>query len=517
MSKKLGDLLVRGNLISTDQLHQAVKVQQESGGSLRSTFIQLGYVSDDDVTKLLSVHYGVPAIDFGTYEVDAEIASLIPEQIARKFQILPVRRSGKKLVIAMADPTDIVAMDEVKFLTGLEIEPVVASENAIIEWIESGYGTAAEAMVQGVAAYELESVDNSTLDQEPPVEIVTEPVLGREIGAVLTVNPVNAEYVVWYGTTRRPKNPSDPSQGYSAERDGKMHYGACSVFIPKSHKIGSVGSPWWKRLITLTDDRLKLMKVRETDGSAHWQEIADRMMAVAPEDQHGLVFVHGYNVSFEDAAVRAAQIGFDLSIKGAMAFFSWPSQGNLDGYLADEATIEVNEDALGEYLTTFAARSGARMVHIIAHSMGNRGVLRAVARIAADAERKSGVRFGQFFLAAADVDVDKFKQLAHAYREVAARATLYVSKRDLAVEASRWLHQFPRVGLMPPVTVIDGLDTINVTNSDLTFLGHGYVADSRDVLVDMHTLIHHNAPPDQRFGLRPTTSELGERYWLIGA
>ena len=156
-------------------------------------------------------------------------------------------------------------------------------------------------------------------------------------------------------------------------------------------------------------------------------------------------------------------------------------------------------------------------MHIIAHSMGNRGVLRAVNRIAAKAERRTGKPFGQVILAAADVDADVFRQLSAAYADVASRTTLYVSKRDRAVEASRWLHHFARAGLMPPTLVVPGIDTINVTNVDLTMLGHGYIAEARDVLIDMHALITRGAAPDERFGLREAKNEEGARYWLIGA
>jgi esterase/lipase superfamily enzyme len=326
-----------------------------------------------------------------------------------------------------------------------------------------------------------------------------------------------AEYVVWYGTNRRPNNPGDADKGYSAKRDDVLHYGSCRVFIPKSHKIGSMGSPWWKRLLTMTDDRLRLLATDELQQSAYWTGIAAQLAAIDADERCALVFVHGYNVSFQDAALRAAQIGFDLSVKGAMAFFGWPSQGSTSGYPADEATIEASEGVIADFMTDFAERSGAAAVHIIAHSMGNRGVLRAVNRIAAKAQRRSGKPFGQVILAAADVDADVFRQLSAAYADVASRTTLYVSKRDLAVEASRWLHNFPRAGLMPPTLVLPGIDTINVTNVDLTMLGHGYVADARDVLIDMHALITQGAPPDKRFGLREAKNEEGERYWLIGA
>jgi esterase/lipase superfamily enzyme len=327
-----------------------------------------------------------------------------------------------------------------------------------------------------------------------------------------------AEYLVWYGTNRRPIDPGDAGKGYSAAREepGVVHYGSCRVFIPKSHKIGSTGSPWWKRLLTLTDDRLRLLGIDELAREAYWDGVAARLALVAADERNALIFVHGYNVAFDDAALRAAQIGFDLSVKGAMAFFSWPSQGATGGYPADEATIEASEGAIANFMTDFADRSGAAAVHVIAHSMGNRGVLRAVNRIAAAAERRSGKPFGQIILAAADVDADVFRQLSAAYAEVAARTTLYVSKRDLAVEASRWLHAFPRAGLMPPVLVAPGIDTVNVTDVDLTLLGHGYVAEARAVLTDMHALITQGAAPDRRFGLRATTNEAGERYWLIG-
>ena len=344
---------------------------------------------------------------------------------------------------------------------------------------------------------------------------------GAELSGAVSQGPDQAEdkaeYVVWYGTNRRPNDPADPGKGYSARRDRVVHYGSCRVFIPQSHKIGSIGSPWWKRLLTLADDRLRLLTVSELAEMAYWEAVVSHLAAVSEDERNALIFVHGYNISFEDAALRAAQIGFDLSVKGAMAFFSWPSRGVPRRYAADAATIEASEGMIADFMTAFAERSGAKAVHIIAHSMGNRGVLRAVNRIAAQAQRRTGRPFGQIILAAADVDADVFRQLCVAYGEVASRTTLYISKRDLALEASHWLHEFPRAGLMPPICIVPGIDTINVTNVDLTMLGHGYVADARDVLGDMHALIRRGAPPHERFGLRETTDEKGQRFWLIGA
>jgi esterase/lipase superfamily enzyme len=122
---------------------------------------------------------------------------------------------------------------------------------------------------------------------------------------------------------------------------------------------------------------------------------------------------------------------------------------------------------------------------------------------------------GEIILAAADVDADTFRDLSGAYGRVSRRTTLYVSSRDLAIEASRWLHDFARAGLLPPIMIVPGIDTINVTNVDLTTLGHGYVADARAVLEDMHELLVHDTPPDRRFALRQGKTDVGERYWII--
>jgi esterase/lipase superfamily enzyme len=325
------------------------------------------------------------------------------------------------------------------------------------------------------------------------------------------------EYPVWFGTNRCLNDRHDASKGYSSERDGVVHYGQCQVYIPRAHKIGSVGSPWWKRISTWTDDRLKVTGLDELERDLFWNQIKRQLARVNVVERQAVIFIHGYNVSFRDAALRAAQIGFDLSIQGAMAFFSWPSRGTLQGYMADEATIEASEGDIAEFMTNFVTKSGAKTVHIIAHSMGNRGVLRAVNRIAQRAQRRSGVTFGQIILAAADVDASSFRQLSSAYRTVARNTTLYVSKRDRAVEASHWLHQFPRAGLMPPICIAPGIDTVGVTNVDVTLLGHGYVGDAREVLTDIHALITTGLPPGQRFGLHEQRTDQGEQYWLIRA
>ena len=325
-------------------------------------------------------------------------------------------------------------------------------------------------------------------------------------------------YPLWYGTNRRLIDPSDVTQGFSGERDTQMHYGSCQVAVPKSHRIGSAGSAWWQRLLPWKDDRLKLdrQSLAEMVEDQFWTGVRRALQEHDTGERMALVFIHGFNVSFEDAALRSAQIGFDLQVPGMTAFYSWPSKGKLTGYTADEASIQASEPYIAQFLSQFATQSGAERVHIIAHSMGNRGLLRSIQRIVHQAQVQSHVPFGQIFLAAPDEDPDVFRDLATAYQTVAQRTTLYVSAKDKALATSGIIHDYPRAGFSPPVTIVPGVDTVEVSNIDLTLLGHGYYGDARDLLQDMHNLLRHNTPPEQRFGLREVLAGGDRRYWMIG-
>jgi len=118
MSQRLGDLLVREKIITQDQLAQALKKQKQGGGRLGSVLVSLGFLTDEEVTNFLSRQYGVPAINLQFFEIDPNVVKLIPQETARKHQILPLSRVGASLTIAMVDPTNVFAMDDMKFMTG---------------------------------------------------------------------------------------------------------------------------------------------------------------------------------------------------------------------------------------------------------------------------------------------------------------------------------------------------------------------------------------------------------------
>jgi type IV pilus assembly protein PilB len=141
MPVKLGELLLKENMVNPQQLQEALSHQKMNGGKLGKAFVSLGYVKDEEITSLLSRQYGVPSINLDHFEVDPSIIKIIPAETARKYQILPLSRSGATLTIAMADPTNVFAMDDIKFMTGYNVEPVVASESSLDEAIEKYYGS----------------------------------------------------------------------------------------------------------------------------------------------------------------------------------------------------------------------------------------------------------------------------------------------------------------------------------------------------------------------------------------
>jgi type IV pilus assembly protein PilB len=143
MAVRIGELLLKEKRITPEQLQEALNYQRQNGGKLGFNLIKLGFVKDDEITALLSKQYGVPSIALGQFDVDASVVKLVPAETAQKYQIIPLSRSGATLTIAMTDPTNVFAMDDIKFMTGYNVEPVVASETAVVEAITKYYGRAA--------------------------------------------------------------------------------------------------------------------------------------------------------------------------------------------------------------------------------------------------------------------------------------------------------------------------------------------------------------------------------------
>lgn len=332
--------------------------------------------------------------------------------------------------------------------------------------------------------------------------------LASYLSCILQPSPTEGhDVIVWYGTNRASSSPGIFIEGRSTDTS----YGRCRVFVPKNRIKGSLGRHFFGRML-LGDNRVFVNKIEPLDERAFWLELKSCIMTDDEAEQQVLVFLHGYRTSFMDAARRTAQLKVDLEHAGPAVFFSWPSFGNLADYPGDEAAIDGSEIPIQNFLTELAKHSGASAVHIIAHSMGNRALTRALHAITLATHSGSSVRFGQVFFAAPDVDSDYFRSVSGAYASISTRSTLYVTDDDKAIMASAGIHRYPRAGLMPPITIVPSVDTIDASQVNIGLLGHDYALTTRTLLSDINRLLQDNSEPDIRFGLEPMY-EKGIKYW----
>jgi esterase/lipase superfamily enzyme len=265
--------------------------------------------------------------------------------------------------------------------------------------------------------------------------------------------------------------------------------------------MGDLETPtWWSfSVLANAGGYVTLTRVGYEDRGAFFQDVHAAVASSATKS--AFVFIHGYNVSFEDAARRTAQMAYDLGFDGAPILYSWPSQGKTQEYPADEDSVQWTVEHLRAFLIDVAQKSGAQRVQLIAHSMGNRALLNALDQLA---ETHSTVRFREVVLAAPDIDADIFRQLSAAICSQSGRVTLYASSADLALTASQQFHKYSRAGESGKnIVVLSGIDTIDATRVDTGFLGHSYFADNRSILADVFSLFRYDLPAQSRFGLEP--------------
>ncbi len=214
-----------------------------------------------------------------------------------------------------------------------------------------------------------------------------------------------------------------------------------------------------------------------------------------------LVFVHGYNFEFDEAALWTAQLRHYLGFAGPVVLYSWASRGERLGYKSDEQAIARSTPRLQAFLQELSTSAGPVSVHLLAHSMGSRAVLGALNRIGSERPGQPPL-FRQLILAAPDIDANEFRKLAEPALKAAERTTLYVSTRDRALIASGHYHGYARAGdASRELVLLPGVDTVDVTPVDRSRIHHNYYLENRWVLADMYELLRDNTPPSQRFGL----------------
>jgi len=190
MINRLGDMLVEAGKISPDQLREALDAQKKDGGRLGTNLVKLGAISEEDLVDFLSQRYGVPAINLSEVEVDENIIKIIPAEVARKYTILPVSKAGARLTIAMVDPTNVFAMDDIKFMTGYNVEPVVASEVAVRAAIDEYYGSTHSIELRKVMEdlVETDDADLEVLEEDEDLDLAALEQQSEEAPVVRLVN-----------------------------------------------------------------------------------------------------------------------------------------------------------------------------------------------------------------------------------------------------------------------------------------------------------------------------------------
>jgi esterase/lipase superfamily enzyme len=226
-----------------------------------------------------------------------------------------------------------------------------------------------------------------------------------------------------------------------------------------------------------------------------------------------LLFVHGYNVKFEDALLRTAQVAYDLHFVGIPALFSWPSEGAASMYTVDVNNVTWSRPHFAQYLQVLREQLGTQTVHIVAHSMGTRLVAETIAAMTPP-QAAFGARFRQIVLAAPDIDADTFKNFAKAFPEKADRFTLYASSADKALAASKIVNGYPPAGdAGQNLVIVNAVDTVDASTVYTDFIGHAYYGDNRSVLSDIFQVIRNGTPPQDRQLKEMTRGD--QRYWLF--
>jgi len=323
---------------------------------------------------------------------------------------------------------------------------------------------------------------------------------------------------IFYATDRQDTHSADPLLRYSGERapGGELARGYCDVSIPSIHVKGELESPSWLQLEFTPDPEkhvvLKTVQPLATD--AFYDMVAARV--AASPSKEAVVYIHGFNNSFENAARQTAQIALDAGFDGAPILYSWPSKNRLLSYTQDEDTIQWTMFHLRDFLQELGERSHAKKIHLIAHSMGNRALVPAL-QLLASRSSQAAAPFDQVVLAAPDIGADVLGQYAREIVRTTRRLTLYASSNDDALLMSRFIHGASRAGQGDSkngyLLVAQGIDTVDASAMRTDFIGHTYFAKSGSIIDDIRKIFTNDAPPELRNLVPKTLGEL--RYWLM--
>jgi esterase/lipase superfamily enzyme len=339
-------------------------------------------------------------------------------------------------------------------------------------------------------------------------------------------------YIVrtYFGTDRADQGAhKDPDDRFNDDRARPatghpvVSYGHVDVSIPKIHKVGELEAPatWFHS--EQPGKHIMLLGLQTANADAFFNTLKDAV----DDPKQAFIFVHGFSVSFEDAARRTAQLAFDLKFRGAPIFFSWPTEvfgitnPDMTAYSEAENNSRWATQHFRQFLQDVIQKTGAQTVHLIAHSMGNRVVTDALMELYWILSAAEKDVLGEVILTAPDIDADVFvEQIAPRITEMNSAVTLYASDRDSALATSKRVHGYPRIGDFGAIRLLPLLPTavefIDASDVDTDSLGHSYYGNSESVISDICHLIGTRTRANTRsLTLADAAFDHGAAYWSV--
>lgn len=296
----------------------------------------------------------------------------------------------------------------------------------------------------------------------------------------------------------------------------KFHWGIAHVTVPKTHEIGKIEKPGW-----LQDARTSQHIINHSNTSLSEEQFFSKMNLdfADASNKDVLVYIHGYKTSFNEAVQRTAQIVYDIHFAGVPVTYSWPSLNKVLGYAGDETNAALSSLHFAQFLSRLSQQYKQGKIHILAYSMGNRVLVEGLYELA---KSNVPIRLGRVIMAAPDVDKARFEQKFPTIQPLAERYVIYICGEDIALNISKDIHRYPRVGQTDkngrPYVLLPQLEVMDVTKlKSLSFLGHDYHASHPSILHDISEIINENKAIQDRqqtFVVR-TDSQTGSRYYRI--
>jgi len=328
----------------------------------------------------------------------------------------------------------------------------------------------------------------------------------------VSANVVTMKNVDGFFVTDRAQSDETSDEPFFSELRGDVVFGRATVDVPVSQP--SAADAGLRKYGNRRIRNAVVQQIVEQDMAEFFASLRNEV-ATNPRREL-LLFVHGYNTSFDEAMRRVAQVVWDTRFAGPPVLFSWPSKKGVTSYTADEANVHWATTHLYELLGQIVSEAGAERIVLMAHSMGARALTDSIIRLERERGPQASIR--HIVLAAPDIDADVFvRDIAPGLVRSDRSVTLYASSRDRALELSEQLHAYPRAGDSGSrVVVYPGVDTIDATDVDASFLGHNYYGENLAIMTDLDALLNDDMPASERPGLQAEDADDGG-YWLMVA